>query len=59
VSETEETPLETIVQSMADADVHRIIILDPEGRLPGLISSTDVLAALLNAGRVSGSRFPY
>lgn len=53
VSATEETSLETVVQSMVDAHIHRVVVLDSEKKLRGIVSTTDVLAALLNASRVS------
>jgi len=53
VSATEETPLATVVQSMVDAHIHRVVVMDSGRRLRGIISTTDVLAALLNASRVS------
>jgi CBS-domain-containing membrane protein len=45
----------TIVQHMVEAHVHRVLVLDRQGRLEGLISATDVMAALLRAG--AGSPF--
>ena len=53
VSATEEAPLATVVQSMVDAHIHRVVILDLKKRLRGIISTTDVLAALLHASRLS------
>jgi CBS domain-containing protein len=47
VSVSENTSLERVVQSMVDAHVHRVLVLDAEGRLQGIISTSDVLAALL------------
>ena len=47
VSVSENTSLERVVQSMVDAHVHRVLVLDAEGRLQGIISTTDVLTALL------------
>ena len=53
VSVGEDTPLETIVQHMVDAHIHRVVVLDRNRRLKGIISSMDVLAALMRhpAGR--------
>jgi len=50
VTVEEDTSLETVVQYMVDAHVHRVLVVN-EGRcLRGLISMTDVLAALMRAG---------
>jgi CBS-domain-containing membrane protein len=47
VSVREETPLRKVVQYMVDAHVHRVVVLDANRRLKGIISTTDVLAAAL------------
>ena len=44
---SEDQPLSTVVQYMVDAHVHRVVVLDASQQLCGLISTTDVLAALL------------
>ena len=46
VSVTENTPLQTIVQQMVDAHIHRVVVLDDHQHLQGIISTMDVLAAL-------------
>lgn len=51
VSVTESTPLEDVMRHMVDAHVHRVIVLDGSQRLKGIISTIDVLAAALRAGR--------
>ncbi len=53
VSATEEASLADVVQAMVDAHIHRVVILDSEARLHGVISTTDVLVALLQASRGS------
>ena len=45
VSATEETPPVDAVWPMMDAQIHRVVVVDSENRLRGLISATDVLAA--------------
>lgn len=40
-------------QSMVDAHVRRVVVLDSQGTLRGIISTTDVLIALLYASRGS------
>lgn len=47
VSVRENTALATVLQRMVDAHIHRVLVLDAEQRLQGIISTTDVLAALL------------
>ena len=39
------TPLETVVQAMADQDLNAIVVIDNDGYLEGLISSTDLVRA--------------
>jgi CBS-domain-containing membrane protein len=41
-----QTPLAEIARMLVDADVHRVFVLDEGGRPVGVVSSTDVLAAL-------------
>jgi CBS domain-containing protein len=53
VSARENTPLGTVVQHMVDAHVHRVVILDEQKKLRGIISTMDILAALLRASAVS------
>jgi CBS domain-containing protein len=49
VSVTADTPLRVVVESMVNAHVHRVVVLDADRRLRGIISTTDVLAALLRS----------
>jgi CBS domain-containing protein len=51
VSVTEDTPLGVIIQQMIDAHVHRVLVLDSHRRLLGIVTTMDVLAAALRAGR--------
>lgn len=46
----EEATLQSVVQSMVDAHLHRVLVTGPGKRLLGLISSTDILAALFQVG---------
>jgi CBS domain-containing protein len=41
-------PIGELVQKMVDAHIHRVIVVDKENRPLGIISSTDVLAAMAN-----------
>jgi CBS-domain-containing membrane protein len=47
VSVSADEPLRVVVEYMVNAHVHRVVILDADRRLLGLVSTTDVLAALL------------
>jgi CBS domain-containing protein len=46
-----DTTLVTIARKMLDAHIHRVIVVDEEERPVGVVSSTDVLAAVAYAGR--------
>jgi CBS domain-containing protein len=41
-----EMPIGELVQKMVDAHIHRVIVVDSEDKPLGIISSTDVLAAI-------------
>jgi CBS-domain-containing membrane protein len=43
------TPVKELAHMMADAHIHRVIIVDGEGRPAGIVSSMDVLAAVAQA----------
>lgn len=49
VSVTEDAPLARIVQSMVDAHLHRVLVLNEASQLKGIVATMDVLAALLRA----------
>ncbi|HEY1861041.1 MAG TPA: CBS domain-containing protein [Gemmataceae bacterium] len=40
------TPIGDLAQRMLDAHIHRIIVTDAQGRPVGIVSSTDILAAV-------------
>ncbi len=44
-----ETPLPELARTMLDAHIHRVIVVDEQRRPIGLVSSTDILAALAYA----------
>jgi len=45
-------PIATLAQRMVDAALDRVIVIDTQGRPVGVVSSTDVLAAVAqSAGR--------
>lgn len=48
------TPLRTLARMMIDAHIHRIIVVDEEGRPVGVVSSTDILAALAYSAAEGG-----
>lgn len=54
VSVAEDTPLVDIVRSMVDAHLHRVLVLDTDQRLRGIVATIDVLAALLRASQDMG-----
>ena len=41
-----ETSIRTLARMMIDAHIHRVIVVDNERRPIGIVSSTDLLAAL-------------
>jgi CBS domain-containing protein len=43
-----ETPVGELAQKMVDAHIHRVIVVDKDNRPLGIISSTDILAAIAN-----------
>jgi len=51
VTATIDTPLVELARRMADVPIHRILVVDRLGRLVGIISSIDVLAGIVCAGR--------
>jgi CBS-domain-containing membrane protein len=40
------TPIDALARRMLDAHIHRIVVLDSTGRPAGIVSSTDILAAV-------------
>jgi CBS domain-containing protein len=46
VTVTIDTPLPKLAQKMVDAHVHRVIVVDRRNRPVGIVSSTDILAAV-------------
>ena len=51
----EDTSLAQIVASMVDAHVHRLLVLDEKDCLCGVVSTIDVLAALMRASQDVGA----
>lgn len=49
VSVSVDTSLEVIIKSIVDASLHRVLVLDDDGMLVGIVSTIDVLAALMRA----------
>jgi len=43
------TPIRQLTKMMLDADIHRVIVVDDQRRPIGIVSSTDVLAAITSA----------
>jgi len=49
------TPVQKLAQMMLDAHIHRLIVVDRQEHPVGIITSTDILAALARAGEFSPS----
>ena len=45
------TPIGELAQKMVDAHIHRVLVVAEQGRPCGIVTSTDVLAALARASR--------
>lgn len=41
-----DTPISDLARMMLDAHIHRVVVVDPEHRPAGVVSSTDILAAV-------------
>ena len=51
VSVPQDTQLDKIVTSMVDAHIHRLLVLDADRHLQGIVTTIDVLAALMRASQ--------
>jgi CBS domain-containing protein len=47
-----ETPVGDLARMMLNAHIHRVIVVDRGGRPVGVVSSTDILAAVAQADRI-------
>lgn len=47
ISVTPDEPIGKIVNDMVFAHIHRVVVLDEDGQLEGIVTATDVLASLL------------
>ena len=54
VSVREETPLVEVLREMVSLHVHRVVVLDARGGLAGVISTIDVMSALLRTAGLFG-----
>jgi CBS-domain-containing membrane protein len=52
------TPVAELARMMVDAHIHRVIVVDGEGRPVGIVATTDILAAVGRAGCVARGRQP-
>ena len=54
-----DSPIGDLARMMTDVHIHRVIVVDAEGRPVGVVSSTDVLAALAGAAerQTAGQRW--
>ena len=48
--------IERVARSFADESIRRVLVIDTEGRLAGLIRTVDVIAALLMATTGTAAR---
>lgn len=46
ITASPETPIGTLARTMLDAHIHRVIVVDSQERPIGIVSSTDILAAV-------------
>jgi CBS domain-containing protein len=53
-----ETPIRKLALLMLDAHIHRLIVVDAEGRPLGIVSSTDLLAAVVSTPPPATNRPP-
>jgi len=51
VKVTPDTTIAELAEMMLDAHIHRLIVVENEGRPVGIVSCTDILAALARAGK--------
>jgi CBS-domain-containing membrane protein len=56
VTVSPDTPVAELARMMVDAHIHRVIVVDGEGRPVGIVSGTDILAAVGRAAHVMGER---
>jgi CBS-domain-containing membrane protein len=54
-----ETPIGVLAQRMLDAHIHRVIVTEKSGRPIGIVSSTDVLAAVAHSDCVREENQPH
>ena len=47
--------IEKVARDFVDARIHRVLVIDTEGKLAGLITTVDVIAALLRQGKAAVS----
>lgn len=53
VSVLPDASVEKIAQSMVDAHLHRVLVIDENEQLRGIVSTTDILAALLRSSKMA------
>ena len=58
VSVAQDTPLNVVVQRLVDAHIHRVVVLGADRRLKGIVTSIDVMAALLRESRTAAKHTP-
>ena len=53
------TPITEVARIMSEAHIHRVIVADMKGRPIGIVTSTDILAAIAKLDDVRGTRCAY
>jgi CBS domain-containing protein len=48
------TPIGELAQKMVDAHIHRVLVVIDQSRLQGIVTSTDILAAVARAAQRAG-----
>jgi CBS domain-containing protein len=56
ISVRPETPVRDVASKMLDQHVHRVLVLDPEGRLLGLITAIDFVRLAAGSNERPGAR---
>ena len=51
-----QTPVADLVLRMSDAGLHHLPVVGPDGRLMGIVSQTDLVAALMTDAAAASNR---
>jgi CBS domain-containing protein len=58
VTATPETPIRQLARKMIDAGIHRVIVVDDQNRPIGVVSSSDIMAAVAYGNSHAADRAP-